>query len=228
MALSPAQSIGRGLRIDDMITQFIFQPSMGISAAQIDKLGIDIRSFREPLKRAIQQVMAPSFRKNFDVGGRPDAWEPLSDATISMRESMDRTGSDTPLNLTGLLKKTIQQLNIWTITTTTATIRDLPDKIWYGKVHQAGSEGSGGSISMKSRLKQAGGDAKAAMHSLDDDIIAAMREGKKVAPKGGAKAIPARPFVVVQEDDWDAIEEVFVKWLEERAVRSGFVTAGGA
>lgn len=220
-SLTPQQSVRRGLRVDDGILQFDFQPSIGISARAIDKLGIDIRSFREPLKRVVQKVMAPSFKKNFDQEGRPDAWEPLSDVTLEIRS---REGfGDTILDRTGALKRTVQQLNIWTITTETATIRDLPDKVSYGKIHQSGFGGKGGGSKMTTYLKKAGGDAREAQKLLDDDLIMAMRSGSKV--HGGERtvaAIPARPFVVIQDEDYDDIEEVFVEWLQERLMANGF------
>jgi phage gpG-like protein len=208
---------------------FNFKPSIGIGAAQVDKLGLDIRSFREPLKRVVQKVMAPSFRKNFEEEGRPDEWEDLSEATLEMRERL-HGGGDEILNRSGLLMKTMQQLNIWTITETTATIQDLPSKVSYGKVHQAGYAGRGGSAlfqslnrSMADRTKRFGGDTKKATQDLDDEIVLAMRGGSQ-RRRGGPQnvsEIPARPFVLLQEEDEDAIEEVFVEWLQERAVRSG-------
>jgi len=32
---------------------------------------------------------------------------------------------------------------------------------------------------------------------------------------------PARPFMLIQEEDVPKIEEIFIKWVEERAVKSG-------
>jgi hypothetical protein len=114
-------------------------PGFAILAADVDKLGIDIRSFRVPLKRAIQQVVAPSLGENFLAGGRPDSWVPLTDATIQIKQE---EGSTYPpeqiLMRTGLLFTTIQQLNIWEITTTQASIPALPDKIAYGEAHEFG------------------------------------------------------------------------------------------
>lgn len=135
-----------GPRVDFGL-KFAFQPSIGISARRIDTLGLAIKSFREPLKRSIQQVLAPSFRKNFEAEGRPRKWEPLSDITVEIR------GAAHPiLTRSGLLKKTMQQFNIWTVDRTKAALLDLPPKIWYGKIHQAGY-GYGGS---KGQNKAAG------------------------------------------------------------------------
>lgn len=173
-----------GPRIDDGL-QFAFQPSIGISARRIDTLGLGIKSFREPLKRSIQQVLAPSFRKNFDAEGRPDSWESLSDVTVEMR------GSAGPiLNRTGLLKRTIQQFNIWTVDAQKAALLDLPQKIWYGKVHQAGY-------------------------------------GRRGSGQSRAAGIPARPFVMVQDEDYEAIDRVFERWFLERMVASRAFKLGG-
>lgn len=133
------QSGRSGVRIDTGL-QFQFRPSIGLSARNIDKLGINIRSFREPLKRSIQQVIAPSFRKNFQVGGRPQRWRPLAEYTVEER------GNSKPILVrSGMLMRTMQQFNIWTVDTQKAALLDLPPKIWYGKIHQAGygARGSG-------------------------------------------------------------------------------------
>lgn len=198
----------KGLRIDDAIAGvgWKFEPSIGLVAARVDKLGLDIRSFREPLKRVIQQVMAPSFKKNFDAEGRPDSWTPLSDATLAIRER-EGYGDGPILDRTGALKKTMQQLNIWSVSGTAAAIRDLPQAVWYGKVHQAGYGSFAG------RIKQHGGDAKAALIALNDEIRTGGASGHMKV------AIPQRQFVMIQETDYDDIEAVFTKWLQERIDR---------
>jgi len=165
----------KGLRIDVGL-KMEFSPSIGLQAKNVEKFGMDIRSFREPLKRSIQEVLAPSFRKNFDVQGRPTKWAPLAEYTVEVRSN-----SGPILERTGQLKRTIQQFNIWSVDSEKAAITRLPSKIWYGTLHQAGHMGLGGS-----------------------------------AP------LPARPFVMIQDpEDYDDIEEVFARWLQERAIASG-------
>lgn len=119
-----------------MIPQLTFEPSIAVAAGRIDKYGLDIRSWREPLKRVIKQVVVPSIRKNFDAGGRPP-WQALEPTTVIIRA---RSGyGPTPILVqTGLLKRTATQQNIWTVTDKSAAVLDLPSKIWYGKLHQAG------------------------------------------------------------------------------------------
>lgn len=159
----------RGLRVDDGL-QFAFKPSIGLSARQLDIFGLSIRSFREPLKRSIQRVIAPSFKKNFTVGGRPEKWQPLADFTVEMR------GNDKPILVrSGLLRRTIQQYNIWTVDTQKAALLDLPLKIRYGKIQQAGNDDTN---------------------------------------------LPARPFVMLQDEDYDDIERVFSLWLALRGAET--------
>lgn len=110
-----------------------FRPSPAILARDVNKFGMDIRSFREPLKRAIKEVMIPSFKQNFAQGGRP-AWKPLSSVTVKLR------GSATPILVrSGRLKRTMGQQNIWTVTREAASIRKLPQHSWYGHLHQSGN-----------------------------------------------------------------------------------------
>ena len=52
---------------------------MGLDDAKsaAKSLGVDLRSMREPLKRAVKDVMLPSFHQNFDSEGRP-SWAPAA------------------------------------------------------------------------------------------------------------------------------------------------------
>jgi phage gpG-like protein len=207
-----------GLRSFDKVTGGMlgvtidFEPTVLITTKRIDKLGMDIRSFREPLKRAIQQVIAPSILKNFDSGGRP-AWEPLSQGTLDIRKNLGLSGSSSPLMRTGLLRRTMGQFNIWTVGLNTAMIRDLPSKIWYGNIHQGGADKG----SMASRIKKTG-SAKKALESIMDDQVHAMRTGTTIKSSFGG--IPARPFVMLQDEDIDGIDKVFLDWFEERIARA--------
>lgn len=165
-------------------------------AARVETLRMNIRSFKEPLTEAIRKVMVPSIRKNFDEGGRP-AWEPLSAATLEIRERWG-IGGDSPLILFGNLRRTATQINIWTITSKDAMVMGLPPNVWYGAIHQAGYEGTeapakGKDLSFKAQLARWGGSS-----------------GKQVA------SIPARPFIVLQPEDEADIEDVFMAWLYKK------------
>lgn len=111
---------------------FDFEPSIGILAAKVNKLGLDISDFKDPLTRSIQQVMIPSFEENFASGGRP-AWEPLSEYAVKQR------GSSRPILVrTGALKTDATSLGIWHITDKAASIQTWPASSWYAQIHQAG------------------------------------------------------------------------------------------
>lgn len=191
-----------------LVPTVTFSPTLGIAAGRIDKLGLDIRSFKEPLTRAIREVMVPSIKRNFSEGGRP-AWEPLSEATMSIR-AWKGVGGSSPLISSGLLARTASQINIWDVNQTSAVIRDLPDKVWYGKIHQGGYDGG----SMSSLIKKFGGDVGAASAAHTAGLISGASSQRTAA------AIPARPFLVYQDEDEDGITQVFIDWLEERIQRA--------
>jgi phage gpG-like protein len=190
----------RGLRFDKGLVSFSFTPSIGLFARDVNKLGLDIRSFKEPLTRSVRQVMIPSIQQNFTVGGRP-AWEPLSEATGKIREEAGYGASGPILVRSGALQRNMGFLSMWQVTSTFATIRDLPSRIWYGKLHQSGY----GSFSA---LVERSGGVKEALAEVGTG-----REAKI--------AIPPRPFVMFQDQDVRDIGQVFSKWLDERIARSG-------
>lgn len=175
------------------------EPSVGILARKVDKLGLDIRSFKEPLTRAVKQVMIPSIRQNFIQQGRPDRWQRLADATVA------RKGFKDILIHTGELYKQMGYQKIWHIDREKALIPDLPEKVWYGKVHQAGAEG----ISQTFTVKNVGLSA-----SSSYDVGGFETSGE----------IPQRRFVMLHPEDEDAIEQIFDEWLGERIMKAGLGT----
>jgi phage virion morphogenesis protein len=127
-----------------------FKPSLKVTAGHYEAVGVEIRSFREPLKRSVQQVIIPSIRKNFDSGGRP-GWAPYADITIEFHQELGEAMSQGMLNKTGKLKQTMGYFNIWSVDREKAELRDLPANIWYGKIHQAGYGGRGGKYVIPAR-----------------------------------------------------------------------------
>lgn len=201
-----------GIRFDQDIVAigWTFTPSLGIVARDVERLGMDIRSFKEPLQRSVRKVMIPSIRKNFEAGGRP-AWPELADDTVKLR------GSSWPiLDRTGKLRKGATQFNIWTITDTSATIKSLPSNIWYGVVHQQGLGGFG--QYMTAAKAQLGAKAK----PRDVTKLAfSMLDQAKGTRQHHRVFIPQRQFVMFQDDDIDEVQEVFADWLQERAIKVG-------
>jgi len=169
--------------------QIEFEPSVGILARKVDKFGADIRSFKEPLRQAVRDIMIPSIRRNFDAGGRP-RWVPLTLDTIKRKG-----GNSHPLVRGGSLRRTMGYQNIWRIDREKALIADLPQSVWYGKVHQAGGKGSHESFYDPVRRAHV---------NLGDD-----------------GAIPARPFVMIQRQDQIRIEALFKRWVRMRMKKAG-------
>lgn len=186
--------------------EFTFEPTIVIAASRIDKLGVDIRSFRKPLERAIREVVIPSIGQNFDVGGRP-SWEPLSVSTEEIRSRIGKRPVGRVLVSTGALRRGATQLNNWKIGRGAAVFAQLPPRVWYGMVHQLGYEGK----TMTSRIKAAGGDKGKALANAIADAMSGKSTGHVVPP------IPARPFAMLQPEDEDRITEIFIEWLGERA-----------
>ena len=121
--------------------EYSFRPSPLILAGEMETFGLNVRSLREPLTRAVKQVMIPSMQANFDQGGRP-AWQPISEATELIKFSL---GYDSgTLIRTGTLKRNMGYFSMWNVNSTQASIDDLPDRIGYGSVHQAGSHSGAG------------------------------------------------------------------------------------
>jgi len=227
----------RGLRLDRITSiKFEIRPSVGIVAKDIDRLGIDIRSFKEPLTRAVKQVVIPSIKKNFAQGGRP-AWEPLAEGTIKRRGY-----SAWPmLKVSGTLQKRATQFNIWDIGLTSATVRSLPEDAFYGVYHQAGSSGTLASQLLKTRpgskehlaiINKARKQAKKELTrdigkvpvglgtGISEERINQRAKGIIMESEQGW-SLPARPFILWQDEDGDKVQNVFLDWMVERARKVG-------
>ena len=199
-----------GLRFDRVLyAGWSFQPAPGIVAKDIDKLGLDLQSFKVPLVKAIRLVMMPSIRKNFEQGGRPDpGWEPLAPYTINVR------GTAWPILVrSGALKRVASSFAIWTIGQTSASIRSMPSSVWYGNLHQAGY----GSIGQIAR-RQLG--PRATAQDIEDRAMELFM-GATPAKKQTKITIPQREFALFQESDVEKIQEIFIDWVEERADKVG-------
>lgn len=221
-----------GLRFDKITSlSWAFRPSVGIVAKDVQRLGLDIRSFKEPLTRIVKQVLIPSFRKNFKEGGRP-AWDPLAPNTIKAR----KYEAWPILKRTGRLQKRATQFNIWSIGATTATIRALPADAFYGVYHQAGSEGAGGPGIVAELMSHAPGSIEA--NKLIQKFVP--KAQKELGPNADPNHVhnravgmlldseehrgwhlPARPFVMYQDEDVPRMEAVFAEWMTERAIKVG-------
>lgn len=218
--MSAAQIAGAidGIRFDRHITSFEFKPSLGIVAKKLVALGAEFEDLREPLKRGINDVMTISILENFMSGGRP-TWDELSENTVLRHKGP----GGMILVRTGALAETASSPDIWSIGKTSAAVRDLPDRVWYGKVHQAGQEGVESSGEgwfakyEKAASKTLGpGASKKAVTALATKIWGRKTAGHASGASTGTPEIPARPFIMFQDEDIDAIELIFAEWIEEK------------
>lgn len=210
-----------GLRFDQALSVgWQITPSIGLVAKDVQRLGLDIRSFKEPLVRSVKRVIIPSIRKNFTSGGRPP-WAELAPYTIT-RRTKEGFPAWPPLTKTGRLRRGATQFNIWSIGQTTATVRRLPSSVWYGAIHQSGLGGF--AVHAKKAAKELGRGASGM--EIFRRALEIMHETTG-GPRGEhAAEIPQRQFIMFQEDDIDDIQQVFYEWLVERAVRVGRFSRG--
>lgn len=215
-------------RKDSGILAFDFSPTIGILARDMDKMGVDIRSWRVPLTNAVRNVMIPSFRQNFESGGRPDHWTPLSESTLLIR-SREGSGSS-PLVRSGALKRNMGFLSMWDINQDYAILKQLPQRVWYGAVHQAGYGTMGAQIQTKIKLAakkgrklSTGQAAKQVIDEIDAKLKTALKTGQSVGSGADrAHPIPARPFVMFQDSDLSKIDQEFDNWIKMRIVAASF------
>jgi len=169
-------------------------PSLAFLIASFNKLGLDIRSFKEPLHRSIKEVMSPSLRQNFDSGGRPKKWKKLRPATIAKKTWLGQRAPESPLIGTGRLRTVVGQIGIWQINGPEgyAAINTLKDAD-YGLYHQEGAEGT---------------------------PIGIINKVTGVIEEGMFGGLPERPFLLFQKKDEADIERIFIRWFQERAMKT--------
>jgi phage gpG-like protein len=125
-----------------------FYPLPSLVADKYYLLGTRLRSFREPLKEIVRSVMAPRINDNFRSGGNPP-WTPLAITTKKDRAEYDYP--DEPILVrSGLLRRTVGQLNIWNIDDEKAYIDAASfgaaqgGNAWYGLAQNNGFVGGYG------------------------------------------------------------------------------------
>lgn len=121
------------LRFPEIDPKGDFYRDTNIMADKLRSLGLNIRSFREPLDQSVRKVIIPSIHKNFQQEGRPP-WARLTVPTI-----MERGSAHPILQRTRLLYTKATQLNIWKIDKTSAGVSYLDSKVRYAGFHQGGT-----------------------------------------------------------------------------------------
>jgi phage gpG-like protein len=180
---------------------YSLDPSAVILVAQFTKIAADIRSFKVPLTRCVKW-MGPSLTRNFDVSGRPVKWAPLADITIERKAKVGAHRPSAPLIRFGLLRKTVGQQKIWKIDGRDgyAAIESL-EPADYGIFHQEGFEGE------------------------EIGKIVSGSGVNAVIELAQSNNLPARPFMVFQEEDLKAFDRIFIEWIQERLNANGFANS---
>lgn len=169
---------------------YTFHMQAMVLADQVDKLAVDIRSFRTPLRRIVEQVIIPSIKTNFAEGGRP-RWQPLSEGTID-----NRKGSAQPVLVrTGRLRRVATQRNMWNyfsvtdgeINAVSFNQEQLEKRAKYGTFHQYGA------MRFNARV--------------------GLMIGGVETPR---LELPARPFVQLIGSETTEAQIIMYHWLSER------------
>ena len=105
------------------------------------QIGLDITRTKVPLKMAIDNVVIPSIRQNFEQQGRPNKWKALAEETQYQRIAEGYNGSEPILQRTGTLRKVATQKNAWSVNDGEARMDKLSDRAFYGVFHQFGAVG---------------------------------------------------------------------------------------
>lgn len=151
-----------------------------------------------PVMRIIGEIVRTSIIRNFEVGGRPTKWKPLSPVTLAMRKG---TKILMVQGFAGGLAGSIHY----------TPYRDRvvvgTNKV-YAAIHQFGAKkGSFGTVVAHVR-----------------EHIRKLASGKKVKVKEHTRRvnvpwgdIPARPYLMVQDEDWEEIKDALTDFLMGRA-----------
>lgn len=97
------------------LSQSIIRPSPLQLQLYANTIIARVRSHKEPLERAVDEVIRPRIRQNFmsesEAGER--SWTPLADTTRVRREKAGYSGAHPILVRQGRLRRAAQQKNMW-------------------------------------------------------------------------------------------------------------------
>jgi phage virion morphogenesis protein len=138
-----------------------------------------------PAFAAIGEVMTESIQENFERGGRPTRWKPLSQATIARRKLMGQWPGKMLVNTRMLMQSIVPQATDRSVVIT-ANDRKAATH------HFGAARGEYGTVVAK---------IKAYDRKLKSGTVVKVRPHTRntVVPWGN---IPARPFMMVQSRDW--------------------------
>jgi phage gpG-like protein len=137
----------------------------------------------------------------------------------------------------GKLRGAATSFEIWSIGETSATVRDLPPAVWYGKVHQAGYAGGTATSTkwfepyrIRAKLALGPKATKSMINTAAMAIFDRRLEGRQgsgiFTPTKGEVNIPQRQFIMFQDQDIEAIQKIFYEWIDDQIVRYGKFVPG--
>ena len=161
-----------------------------------------------PVMKIIGQIVRTSIVRNFEKGGRPTQWKPLSPATLTRRKGRAKILMDRGLG-GGLAGSIHDRADKDKVTIGTNKI--------YAAVHQFGAKkGSFGTVeaNIKAHVRKI---TQAFGRSIKPRKITVGAHTRKMKLPWGD--IPARPFMMVQPEDWDEIKESLNDFILARGRR---------
>jgi hypothetical protein len=194
--------------------------------------GQGIRSVKEPLEKAIKDVIIPSIDQNFQEEGRP-AWARLSIDTLYTRETLG-FGDGPILQRKKKLYRAAISFARWTINgpegRAYASSSSFNDVAPYAVFMQNG----GKVANIKAQANKSWLEYKnmpgifvpqhryGVLQKRNGEIFDAVNNEPVVQKSRTAGGnIPPRPFMLIQKEDLPEIEKVFVRWFQKKMVASG-------
>jgi len=155
----------------------------------LKRIAFRLGSFKPGLE-LIGEIVHASIMKNFEKGGRPE-WKTLSSVTTNIRKEKGKWPGQI-LVVSGALKRIIYKAGQDRVT--------FSANQKYAALQQFGAkQGSFGTFSVTQQVKE----HVRKIGDKQQNVKAHQRKRKMKLPWGD---IPARPFMMVQAEDWDEIK----------------------
>jgi phage gpG-like protein len=150
-----------------------------------------------PLKRS-GEYMVSSVNRNFDAQGRPVPWKPLSSMTIAMRRKGGGMGSPLILQDTGTLRRSITYELMGIDSVRVGTNLPYASKLQFGGVNVIPAH--------REKVKS--------FYRIQKGKRVQVKEFERNVPSR-TFTIPARPFIIFNEEDKVVIQKIFSDYVRE-------------
>lgn len=197
-----------------------------------------VGDFTSAMEQAQNEILS-SIGENFRAQGRPTKWEQLSEITVALRRMNGRGGKI--LQDVGKLMQSCTPGSEGSLTRHTANELVVGTNLVYAAVHQFGATVKVKNARVLAKLLSAGGLVKVGpnQYRQQGDARGAFTKGGKVQKKfrqlgdafnqvkttksgvawaifGKTVKIPARPFLVLQPEDEEAIVDIFKRHVDKQ------------